>query len=184
MERRKKKSLGYLPLPSLLWHYGLGSNVSLRCPLRGFFLGSTEYSCSKANRGHTWSQSTQKHVRQETQQSRVRYPSFNGSFCCSPCHNCRGTSGKEATLEDSSTTALALPKLQYTFSSPYPLLLVLSVPTPLTGSFKSVNSSFISLSSKSKLGVFSVPCPELQLVYCVCMCVCSCPCREIEWKEI
>lgn len=76
----RRRVWGIFPFPSLLWHYGLGSNVSLRCPLRGVFLDSTEYSFSEANRGHTWSQSSQKNVRQETQQSSVRYPSSIGVF--------------------------------------------------------------------------------------------------------
>lgn len=76
----RRRVWGIFPFPSLLWHYGLGSNVSLRCPLRGVFLDSTEYSFSEANRGHTWSQSTQKNVRQETQQRSVRYPSSIGVF--------------------------------------------------------------------------------------------------------
>ena len=29
-------------------------------PIKGIFLDSTEYSCSRANKGHTWSQSIQK----------------------------------------------------------------------------------------------------------------------------
>lgn len=76
----RRRVWGIFPFPSLLWHYGLGSNVSLRCPLRGVFLDSTEYSFSEANRGHTWSQSSQNNVRQETQQSSVRYPSSIGVF--------------------------------------------------------------------------------------------------------
>ena len=60
LEGSKKKSLGYspLPLPALpLW---FGQQYIPDTPIKGIFLDSTECSCSKANRSHTWSQSMQK----------------------------------------------------------------------------------------------------------------------------
>lgn len=49
-------------------------------PIRKVFLDSSAYSHSKTNRGHTWSQSSQKDLGQEPEQCSVRYLSSVGDF--------------------------------------------------------------------------------------------------------
>lgn len=77
LEGRRERACRTFPCSSLLWHDGLGSNISHQVPFRRVFLDSTEYSCSKteATRGE---KCIQKNTGQDTQQDYVRNPSSMG----------------------------------------------------------------------------------------------------------